>query len=147
MKMLFTRDYRKSVIAWQLQNLRKLGLSDKTIGFFVRAAHVHTPIYILLYLMYIGDVWGSILVIVALMFGFAYFILFDGCVLSKLEQTLDAEDITIVDPFLEMARFEKSNKNRMRLSLGMGSGFVVFCMLIVYHRFRPPGFPVLLEPL
>jgi hypothetical protein len=145
--MLFSRDYRKSVISWQLENLRKIGLSDKTIGFFVRAMHVHTPIYIILYLMYIGDAWGSILVIVALFFGFAYFIMFDGCVLSKLEQTLDSEDITIVDPFLEMARFEKSNTNRMRLSLGIGSCYVVFCMLIVYHRFRPPGFPVLLEPL
>jgi len=145
--MLFSRDYRKSVIAWQLENLRKIGLSDKTIGFFVRAAHVHTPIYILLYLIHIGDAWGSILVIVALWFGFAYFILFDGCVLSKLEQTLDSEDITIVDPFLEMARFEKTNLNRMRLSLGMGGGYVIFCMLIVYHRFRPPGFPVLFEPL
>jgi len=145
--MLFSRDYRKSVISWQLQNLRNLGLSDKTIGFFVRAAHVHTPIYILIYLMYIGDVWGSILTIVALWFGFAYFILFDGCVLSKLEQVLDSADITIVDPFLEMARFEKSNLNRMRLSLGMGAGYVVFCMLVVYHRFTPPGFPILFEPL
>jgi hypothetical protein len=145
--MLFSRDYRKSVIQWQLENLRRIGLSDKTIGFFVRAAHVHTPIYIILYLMYIGDAWCSILVIIALFFGFGYFILFDGCILSKLEQVLDEEDITIVDPFLEMARFEKSNTNRMRLSLAFGTGYVVFCMLIVYHRFRPPGFPVLLEPL
>ena len=145
--MLFSRDYRKSVISWQLANLRRIGLSDKTIGFFVRAAHVHTPIYIIIYLMYIGDAWGSIATIVALFFGFIYFIRFDGCILSKLEQVLDSEDITIVDPFLELARFEKSNTNRMRLSLALGSGYVIFCMLIVYHRFRPPHFPVLLEPL
>jgi len=145
--MIFSRDYRKSVINWQLQGLRSIGLSDKTIGFFVRAAHVHTPIYILIYLIYVGDIWGSLLVIVGLCFGFVYFILFDGCVLSKLEQVLDSEDITIVDPFLEMARFPKTNTNRMRLSLGFGSGYVLFCMIIVYHRFAPPGFPVLLEPL
>jgi len=145
--MIFSRDYRKSVITWQLEHLRSIGLSDKTIGFFVRAAHVHAPIYIIIYLMYIGDIWGASFTIVALCFGFVYFILFDGCVLSKLEQALDSEDITIVDPFLEMARFEKSNINRMRLSLGLGTGYVLFCMLIVYHRFAPPGFPILLDPL
>jgi hypothetical protein len=147
MKMLFSRDYRKSVISWQLEQLRRLGLSDKTVGFFIRAAHVHTPVYIILYLMYIGDVWGSVLVIALLFFGFAYFIMFDGCVLSKLEQKLDSEDITIVDPFLELAKFEKNNQNRMRLSLGIGVGYVIFCIMIVYHRFTPPGFPPLLDPL
>ena len=144
---MFSNDYRADVIKWQLRLLRSLGLSDKTIGFFVRAAHVHAPIYIVIYITYIANIWGAIASIVALLFGFVYFILFNGCVLSKLEQLLDSEDITIVDPFLELAHFPKTNKNRMNISLVFGSGYVVFCALIAYHRFAPSSFPKLLQPL
>ena len=133
--MLFSKDYRNSVILWNIHLLRHLNLSDKTIGFFMRAMHVHTPIYLIIMMVY-GGYSGCIMILIGLGIGFGYFLLFDGCVLSKLEQTLDHEDITIVDPFLEMANVEKNNKNRMRLSLFFGTGYTVFMMLIFKWRFH-----------
>ena len=131
---MFDKDYRDSVIRWYIALLRNLNLSDKTIGFFVRAMHVHTPIYLII-AMWFGDHNWCILILLGLLVGFIYFILFDGCVLSKLEQTLDHEDITIVDPFLEMANVEKTNQNRMRLSLFFGTGYTLFMALIFKWRF------------
>jgi hypothetical protein len=131
---MFDKDYRDSVIRWYIGLLRNLNLSDKTIGFFVRAMHVHTPIYLIIAMWHGSQMW-CVLILLGLFVGFAYFILFDGCVLSKLEQTLDHEDITIVDPFLEIANVEKTNKNRMRLSLFFGSGYTLFMLLIFKGRF------------
>ena len=131
---MFDKDYRDSVIRWHIAFLRNLNLSDKTIGFFVRAMHVHTPIYLIIGMWFGAHNW-CLLILLGLFVGFAYFIMFDGCVLSKLEQTLDHEDITIVDPFLEMANVEKTNKNRMRLSLFFGTGYTLFMMGIFKGRF------------
>ena len=138
--MFFSKDYRKSVIKWYIDFFRQLNLSDKTIGFFMRAMHVHTPIYLIIMMVY-GNYWGCIMILIGLAFGFAYFIMFDGCVLSKLEQTLDQEDITIVDPYLEMANIEKTNKNRMSISLFFASGYTLFMLLIFKWRFHTVADP------
>ena len=131
---MFSIDYRKLVIEANVAVLRKLGMQDKTIAFFMRACHVHAPIYILIHLANTGKT-SAIITIALMLLTFAYFVLFDGCVLSKIEFALDHEDITIVDPFLEMAGYEKNKQNRINLSIMFGIGYVLFAILIIELRF------------
>ena len=132
---MFSHDHRSSIIKWNVDMLRSMNMSDKTIGFYLRSLHVHTPIYLLISMWYTKSLFNGIVILIGLGIAFVYFVMFDGCVLSKIEQTLDAQDITIVDPFLEIAGVEKTNKNRMRLSLWFAGGYITLMVLLFYFRF------------
>ncbi len=132
---MFSHDHRSSVIKWNVEMLRSMNMSDKTIGFYLRSLHVHTPIYLLISMWTCGSLWNGVFILLCLAIAFFYFVMFDGCVLSKIEQTLDAQDITIVDPFLEIAGVEKTNQHRMTLSFWFAGGYSLFMFLIFYFRF------------
>jgi hypothetical protein len=131
----FSYDYRKSVIDQLVELLRRLNMRDETIGFYLRAMHVHTPIYLII-AMQSCSLPVAILILCALFTALVYFCLFDGCVLSKIEKKLDGKDITIVDPFLEVLNYKKTKKNRMRFSFVLVAGYLTFMVLLFALRFR-----------
>lgn len=63
------------------------------------------------------------------------FAFFKGCFLSLIEKQLDGIDITIMDPFLEMNKLKKTNKNRMIISFIIGPLYISFCLTIYLLRF------------
>jgi hypothetical protein len=132
----FSHDYRKSVIEWHVELLRSFNLSDKTIGFYIRSMHVHTPVYLIIAMLYCGNYFIALSILICLGIAFAFFVMFDGCVLSKIEQALDDQDITIVDPFLEMLGIEKTKTARMRISLLFAVGYMILMVGIFYWRFH-----------
>ena len=132
----FSRDYRESVIDWQVNSLRSLNLSDNTIGFFLRSLHVHTPIYLIITMVTTTNYILALTVLICLGIAFVFFVLFDGCVLSKIEQRLDSQDITIVDPYLEIFGVEKTKTNRMRISLLFAVGYMILMGALFYGRFH-----------
>jgi hypothetical protein len=135
-----SKDYRESVIEWQVSSLRSLNMSDKTIGFFLRSLHVHTPIYLIIAMATTANYALAAAILVCLGVAFAFFVAFDGCVLSKIEQRLDSQDITIVDPYLEIFGVEKTKTNRMRISLFFAAGYILLMGLMFRWRFHrsPP---------
>jgi hypothetical protein len=70
------------------------------------------------------------------------FILFKGCLLSKLENNIDGEDITIIDPFLDFFRMEKTTKNRMTISIIIAFLYVSFALIVFHFRF---GFSISMD--
>jgi hypothetical protein len=78
-------------------------------------------------------------ILICLAIAFTLFVLFDGCVLSKIEQALDNQDITIVDPFLEMFGIEKTKTARIRLSNIFAVGYMILMAGIIYWRFHRGG--------
>ena len=130
-----SKEYRNEVVQTCIQQLKRLGLSEKNIGFFMRAYHVNVPIY-----FFIAMIYGSYAVNVALLiflFGaLISFIAFDGCILSRIESTLDNEDITVVDPMLEILGFEVNNKNRVQVSYVIAALYLSMAILIFWIRFR-----------
>jgi hypothetical protein len=130
----FSHDHRESVIKWHVSILRMLNMKDKTIGFYLRSLHVHTPIYLLI-AMQTCSFPVAVFVLCCLFIALTYFVLYDGCVLSKIEKTLDGQDITIVDPFLEIRGVKKTKQNRMRLSYVFAAGYITLMLLIFWYRF------------
>ena len=43
--MLVSKEYKKQIVNYYVSLFKKLNLSDKTFGFFLRAFHVNLPIY------------------------------------------------------------------------------------------------------
>lgn len=136
-----TKDYKKKIIenmVSHVKNVNFLNLSDKNLGFFLRAFHVNLPFYFTIFMLY-GSKVQNIVILCFLLCAAIAFVLFKGCLLSKMENTLDGEDITIIDPFLDFLRMEKTNKNRMIVSVAIGVLYVSFALLVFHFRF---GFSV-----
>jgi hypothetical protein len=142
--MVVSKEYKNQIIESYLSVIKKwnfLNLSDKDLGFFIRAFHVNLPLYFIICMIYGSKVQNTILLFF-LILAFISFILFNGCILSKIENKIDGEDITIIDPFLDSLRMEKTTKNRMRISFIIAFFYLSFAFVTFYYRF---GFSISIE--
>ena len=133
-----SKEYRNEIIKGVIDQLKKLGLSEKTIGFFMRAYHVNVPIYFFIIMVY-GSFYMNVALIAFLLCALASFIAFDGCILSRIESELDHDDITVVDPLLELAGLEKSHKTRIQISYLIAGLYLMMTFLIFWFRFNKGG--------
>jgi hypothetical protein len=140
-----SKEYRNELVQSVISKLKLLGLSEKTIGFFMRAYHVNVPIYFFIIMMY-GSFVMNVGLIAFLLCALASFIAFDGCILSRIESELDNEDITVVDPLLELSGIEKTHKNRIQVSYVIAGLYLVMSFLIFWFRFYCEE-SVIIEPI
>ena len=147
--MRVSKEYRNELIKSIVEKLKQLGLSEKTIGFFMRAYHVNVPIYFFIIMIY-GSFTMNVAVIAFLLCALVSFIVFDGCILSRIESELDQDDITVVDPLLELTGIEKNHKNRIQISYCIAAMYLVMTFLIFWFRFKgdlvPIGTPEVTTP-
>ena len=130
-----SKEYRNEVVQYCIQQLKRLGLSEKNIGFFMRAYHVNVPIYFFIAMIY-GSYAVNVALVIFLIGALISFIVFDGCILSRIESTLDSEDITVVDPMLEILGLEVNTKNRVQISYVIAALYLSMAFLIFWVRFR-----------
>jgi hypothetical protein len=137
-----SKEYRNEIVQYCIQQLKRLGLSEKTIGFFMRAYHVNVPIYFLIAMIY-GSYAVNVGLLIFLFAALISFIVFDGCILSRIESTLDDEDITVVDPTLEILGLEVNNKNRVQVSYVIAGLYLGMAILIFWFRWNyVPPYPL-----
>jgi hypothetical protein len=141
-----SKEYRNEIVQSVISKLKLLGLSEKTIGFFMRAYHVNVPIYFFIIMMY-GSFVMNVCLIAFLLCALASFIAFDGCILSRIESELDDEDITVVDPLLELSGIEKTHKNRIQISYVIAGLYLVMTFLVFWFRFYFTEPAVIIEPI
>jgi hypothetical protein len=132
-----SKEYRTQVVSWVVIQLKKIGLSEKTIGFFMRAFHVNVPIYFFIIMIY-GSFIMNVALLIFLLCALVSFIAFDGCILSRIENELDNEDITVVDPLLEIVGYEKTHKNRIQLSYVIAGLYLMSAGVLFWYRFYMP---------
>ena len=77
-------------------------------------------------------IYRFIIVIVILIL---MFYLFDGCILSMLENRICNDSYNIVDPILEIFNIEINYNNRMRVSYYILGIFAISYMIIYKIRF------------
>ena len=133
-----SKQYRSELIKNIIEQFKRLGLSDKTIGFFIRAYHVNMPIYFFIIMLY-GSLYANVGLIAFLLCALVSFIAFDGCILSRIESELDNDDITVVDPLLEFAGLEKTHKTRIQVSYLIAGMYLAMTFLIFWFRFINKG--------
>ena len=136
-KMGVSKEYRTQVVRGVVIQLKKIGLSEKTIGFFMRAFHVNVPIYFFIIMIY-GSFIMNVVLLIFLLCALVSFIAFDGCILSRIENELNNEDITVVDPLLEIAGYEKTHKNRIQISYVIAGLYLMSAGVLFWYRFYMP---------
>ena len=128
------KQIKKQVIEYYKNLFKNVNLEPATLGFLIRAFHVNLPIYILIFLIYGSKLYAKFLIF-SLFISLFFFILFDGCLMSMVEYSIDGVNITIMDPFLEAYKMEKTTKNRVKISLIIGPLYILLSLMIYYFRF------------
>lgn len=133
--MIQIRELRNKIIDFNLYLLDLTKIDKTTLGFLIRAYHVNLPIYIIIFMLLAPKLITEI-TLVFLFLSLSTFALFDGCFMSMMEKRLDGIDITIMDPFVQLCKLEKTNKNRMIISFIVGPLYISFCLTIYLLRFH-----------
>ena len=109
-------------------------LSKKSLGIVMRSFHMSTPVFFILIALFAPKivVWVSIFLLVVILF---MFFVFDGCILSMIENRVCDDDFTIADPYLEALEWEKNTKNRFNVTLIVGLTYYIAIGVIYYIRF------------
>jgi len=111
-----------------------ISISNKSLGILIRSFHINAPIIVLIIVSCASKTLAIINVLFLFFVVFMY-IIFDGCVLSMLEDRLCKEQYTLVDPFLELSGLEINYQNRRLFTLWIMIPHVIIVLLIFYFRF------------
>jgi len=110
------------------------GLSKKSIAHIIRAFHFSSPLFIL-FIIYYCPLYLVIISIIFLIIIYTFFLLFNGCILSRIESEILNDSFCITDPALEIFRFQITNKNRYNISYIIGIIYLLLVFLIIYKRY------------
>jgi hypothetical protein len=132
--VFLSKEKRNKIIEKIKDDCKKYKLSEKSLGIMMRSFHVSTPISFFILSMFAPQYIVNCVVVLLVVIFFMFFI-FDGCILSMIENKICNDDFTIADPFLEMLQWEKSSKNRFKISCIVGGTFYVSVAIIYYVRF------------
>ena len=126
----------RNIILDKTKNIiNKTNLSNKSIGILLRSFHFAISIVVAVLLL-IGSNTVFKLAILFNIIVFIMFFVFDGCILSRLENMFTDDDFTVIDPFLEIARIEITNENRKKYSLYSSIIGFIFTFILYYFRFN-----------
>lgn len=125
---------RNNILNFAERIINKTNLSKKSIGVLLRSFHFAIPI-IMTILLIIGSSEIFTIVIIFNIFVFILFFIFDGCILSRLEQKFTDDDFTVIDPFLELINVETTNENRKWYSFYSSICGFIFIFGLYYYRF------------
>ena len=131
---LISKEKRNEIVEQFKNKCDNSKLSNKSLGIMMRSFHMSTPVFFLLIALFAPKkvVW---IVFVLLVIILVMFIIFDGCILSMIENKVCNDDFTIADPFLEHLDWEKNTKNRFNITLIVASSYYVAIVIIYYIRF------------
>uniref|UniRef100_A0A6C0HGN6 Uncharacterized protein n=1 Tax=viral metagenome TaxID=1070528 RepID=A0A6C0HGN6_9ZZZZ len=119
--------------------IRSIKISDKGTCMLLRSLHCIMPVITVVIMIIGSKTWFQIILFFNILV-FILFLLFHGCILSKIEHRFTDDEFTIIDPFLEMLGVELTNDNRHRYSFYSSiNGFMVTFGLY-YYRFGMPNF-------
>ena len=102
------------------------GLSDKSIGVMIRSYHFAMPLLLMLAVLIPDRLIANLAVILFLAIVFMFF-LFNGCIISSLENKFCKDDFNIVYPLLEFTGQPINDSSRMVISY-----FILLCYTVVF---------------
>jgi hypothetical protein len=131
---LISKEKRNKIVEYFKNKCDDRKLSKKSLGIMMRSFHLSTPVCFILITLFAPKkvIWFILFLLVAILL---MFFIFDGCILSMIENKVCNDDFTIADPLLEVAGWEKNTKNRFNMTLIVGLTYYVAIGIIYYIRF------------
>lgn len=128
------RTKRKTLVDDAEKLIRKIGLTDKTVCFILRALHFGVSIFTIITLFFGSKNWVLLVFILNIMI-YILFYIFEGCILSSLEHRFTNEQFTVIDPFLSLMNVPLTNENRYTYSIYSSLFGFSLTLGIYYVRF------------
>jgi hypothetical protein len=131
---LISKEKRNKIVEHYKNKWENGKLSKKSLGIVMRSFHMSTPVFFILIALFAPKhvVWVALFLLVVIFF---MFFIFDGCILSMIENKVCNDDFTIADPYLEALEWDKNSKNRFNVTLIIGLSYYIATALIYYIRF------------
>ncbi len=131
---IISKKTRDCIIDYFKNKCDNTKFSTKTLGIMMRSFHMSCPVGFFLIMIFaplpICWVVITLLILILLMF-----CVFNGCIMSMVENKICNDDFTIADPFLELLEWEKNKKNRYKVTLLVGLSYYIVIGFIYYFRF------------
>jgi hypothetical protein len=113
---LFNYEYTNHFID-QLEKIYLfLPFEKKTLGIIIRSLHIILPYVFLLLIFFKPNIFKPIVIFIIFL-AILGFLLFGKCWVSLLEKKFCKERFNVMDPYLECFQLEKSNKNRINITI------------------------------
>lgn len=114
--------------------IRKLPFDDNSLCILVRSVHLHTPLYFVLAFFY-GSKTVSQLAFACFFVFLLSIVIFRACFFTLVEKQLEpGTDFVAIDYFLDIGGIEKTNANRLEISLIVFFIFFAVCFTISVKR-------------
>lgn len=132
--ILISKEKRNKIVEHYKNKWESGKFTKKSLGIMMRSFHMSTPIFFILIALFAPKrvVWIVIFLLIVILF---MFFIFDGCILSMIENKVCEDDFTIADPYLEALEWEKNSKNRFNVTLIVGLMYYTLVGIIYYVRF------------
>lgn len=109
-------------------------ISKNNIGIGLRSVHITGP-FVLLLLLIVSKYRLLCDTVVFILFLIpTLFILFDGCILSSLENRFINDGFNVIDPVLEMTSMEINKENRLKMNYVMCFNYLIIGIMIYAYR-------------
>lgn len=115
--------------------LKKTKCSDKTIHGCLMTMHLLFPFIGMLIVLFSNKAM-VIMTIIATYVILLLFFVFDGCILTRLENRFCKGNITIIDPFLRFLKIPVTYNNRFNYTMAFMIFSCIMEPIIYYLRFR-----------
>ena len=129
--MKISKETKKKIINYIINKIEDSRISTKLIRLHVRALHLYLPIIFIIIILF-GPGYFFILGIILQIIVTILFFIFDGCLLTMLENRLYNDGINPSDLFLELLYLKPNSSNRMYISIG---GFIIWMLIIFIKLF------------
>ena len=131
---LISKEKRNKIVEYFKNKCDDRKLSKKSLGIMMRSFHLSTPVCFILITLFAPKkvIWFILFLLVAILL---MFFIFDGCILSMIENKVCNDDFTIADPFLEVLEWDKNTKNRFNVTMVVGLSYYILIGIIYYIRF------------
>ena len=134
----FIRNSKYICINFILDKCNKLPVDNKVIGNYIRSWHLAAPGNMLLLFLFVPK-YIFLAMVTLLLLAFTCFILWKGCILTKIEKELIGDDITFIDPCLQLVGAELTNENRIHSSIIAAFMYLSSIGIIYILRFIHEG--------
>ena len=132
--MLISKSCKINVIDTLEYLCRRTGISEYSLGIIIRSYHYSLPAG-LLFIMSICSNEIFILLLIFYIIIIILYLLFDGCILSMLENRLCKDNFNIIDPFIELNGLAVDSEIRKRYTQRISKIYTSLIFLIFYIRF------------
>ena len=128
------KESKYTCLNYILKKCNESPIDNKVIGNYIRSWHLAAPGNMILLFLFVPK-YIFLAMLTMLLLAFICFISWKGCILTKVEKELIGDDITFIDPCLQLLGADLTNDNRIHSSIICAIMYLSLVGIIYILRF------------